>query len=275
MKKIALMLLSVIALISCSDDDNVDDLPFVGDEETFDLNEVGDSGVSGTATFTENEDGSTTVVLELTGTSDGDMHPAHIHMNSAAEGGDIVIDLDAVDGATGMSTTEISETNGGTAIMFEDLVAYDGYINVHKSAEDLTTLMAQGDIGENVLTGESVSYDLSEMDVAGVSGTATFEERTNGETLVTLSLEGTTEGEHPAHIHMGAAEDGPGDIAISLNSVDGATGMSMTNISETDAEDAVTYEDLVAYDGYINVHKSAEDLETLLAQGNIGANVEE
>ena len=274
MKKLTLLLLSIVTFVACSDDDDgTVTPPFEGESEVFDLNAVSNSGVSGTATFTENEDNSVTIELDLDGTSDGNMHPAHIHFNSAAEGGDIAISLEPVDGATGMSTTTVDMTDDGTAITYDEVVNFDGYINVHQSSEDLETIVAQGDIGENVLTGESVSYDLATRDVEGISGTATFEERMNGETLITLDIEGTPgDGMHPAHIHMGSVEDAPGDIAISLNSVDGATGMSMTQISETDAGDPVSYSELIEYDGYINVHLSAEDLETIVAQGNIGAN---
>lgn len=34
------------------------------------------------------------------------------------------------------------------------------------------------------------------------------------------------------------------------------------------------YSDISGYDGYVNVHLSADDLATLVAQGNIGANAE-
>ncbi|MUP47111.1 hypothetical protein E0K83_15330 [Gramella sp. BOM4] len=273
MKKLSILLLSIVSLVGCSDDDDAVDIPFEGETEVYNLEERSDSGVSGTATFMENEDGSTTVELDLNGTTSGNMHPAHIHFNSAAEGGDIAISLEPVDGATGMSTTIIDMTDAGSAITYEELVDFDGYINVHLSPESLGTIVAQADIGSNVLTGESMTYDLDTKDVEGISGTAIFEERMNGETLVTLDIEGTPEGGmHPAHIHMGSVAEAPGDIAITLGTVDGDTGMSMITISENDAGEAVSYSDLITYDGYINVHLSAEELATVVAQGNIGAN---
>ena len=282
MKKLAFALMMVAGFTSCdSDDDGVDTPDFEGETKEYTLNEMSDSGVSGTVTFMENEDGSATVEFDLEGTSDGGMHPAHIHMGTAAETGDIAVTFTPIDGATGMSTTEVSALDDGTDITYEELVAYDGYINVHLSADELGTIVAQTDIGENELTGESVSYDLEERDIPGVSGVAIFEERENGETLVTLDLEGTEEGgEHPAHIHMGSIEDAPGAIAITFTPVNGATGMSMTNVSMTDGSadaegEAITYTELLTYDGYINVHKSAEELEVLAAQGNMGANASE
>ncbi|HDZ15466.1 MAG TPA: hypothetical protein ENH60_11300 [Pricia sp.] len=73
-------------------------------------------------------------------------------------------------------------------------MAYDGYSNVHLSVEDLGTLVAQGDIGQNELTGESVDYNLGAVSDASIFGSAKFAERVNGETLFTIALEGTTVG---------------------------------------------------------------------------------
>lgn len=273
MKKLFLLLLSIATLVACDDDDDGNTPPFEGDSKVYNLNAVGDSGVSGEAKIAENEDGSFIVELGLNGTSEENTHPAHIHFNSAAEGGGIAISLEPVDGATGVSTTTINQMDDGTPITYEDVVNFDGYINVHASASNQGTLVAQGDIGENVLTGELVTYHLDTKDVEGISGTATFEERESGETLITIELEGTTEGDtHPAHIHMGSLADGPGDIFISLTSVDGGTGMSTTAISETDAEEPITYSELLEYDGYINVHLSADQLDVIVAQGDMEIN---
>lgn len=270
----ALMFTMVFTFGACNDDDEVGPT-LNGNNTVYVLNEVGDSGVSGTVTFAELSDGSTTVVVDLNGTSSGNIHPAHIHFNTAAEGGDIAISLEPVDGATGSSSTIVSSLDDGTAITYSQLITFDGYVNVHLSASELETIVAQGDIGQNALTGDFVAYDLNEMSNSGVSGTATFYERLNNETLVVLDLTGTpAEGMHPAHIHDNTAAEG-GDIAISLNMVDGATGISRTNVSMLDEAaggTAINYDDLISYDGYINVHLSESDLMTIVAQGDIGQN---
>jgi hypothetical protein len=54
-----------------------------------------------TATIIEKSDATLSVELELKNTVAGASHPAHIHLNTAAEGGDIALSLKAVDGATG------------------------------------------------------------------------------------------------------------------------------------------------------------------------------
>ncbi len=264
----------VFVLGGCNDDDEAGPT-LNGNNTVYNLDEIGDSGLSGTVTFAELSNGNTTVVIDLSGTSSGNSHPAHIHMNTAAEGGGIAISLEPVDGASGTSTTIVSATDAGTAISYSDLLMYDGYVNVHESASNLANVVAQGDIGQNALTGDMMTYALDERSNSGVSGTATFYERLNNETLVVLELAGTpSDGEHPSHIHMNTAAEG-GGIVVSLNSVDGATGLSKTNVTMLDEAaggTAVTYSDLIAYDGYINVHLSADQLGVVVAQGDIGQN---
>ncbi len=246
-----------------------------GESVTYALDSVAVPTIKGEAVFYQRNNGTTLVELMVEGTPADGMHPAHIHANTAVEGGGIVISLTTVDGTTGISRTQVGAFDDGTAITYEELVEYDGYINVHLSAEALGTIVAQGDIGANALTGESVVYALSAIEGSGVSGTATFAERNDGSTLVTLAVTGTAEGgDHPAHIHYNSAAEG-GAIAISLANVAGATGMSKTSVMMTNNNVPISYEDLIAFDGYINVHLSAEELGTIVAQGDIGANVAE
>lgn len=267
-----MMLTGLIFLTSCGKDDGGPGIELTGMSKTFALAEVSSSGASGTATFAAQSDGSMLVTVELTGTVSGESHPMHIHENTAAEGGGIAVTLNPVDGTTGMSETVVTETDGGVAISYEAVLDFDGYINVHASASDLATLLVQGDIGQNELTGTMESYALAEADVDGVDGTAWFEERVNGETLVTVMLNNTASGDsHPMHIHDNTAAEG-GDIAVTLTSVDGTSGVSKTNVAVKDDMSAITYDMLVAYDGYINVHNSSNDLGTLVAQGDVGQN---
>tara|TARA_R110000850_G_scaffold182360_1_gene307762 strand:- start:13957 stop:15165 length:1209 start_codon:yes stop_codon:yes gene_type:complete len=243
-----------------------------GDSKVFDLGERDVAGISGTATFEERVNGEALATLQLENTPDGGMHPAHIHMNTAAEGGDIAFTFNPVDGTTGMSKTNVAELDDNSSFNYASVLEVDGYINVHLSADDLATIVAQGDIGQNELTGEIVTYDLMTVDVPGIDGIATFEERVNGTTLVTIALVGTVAGdEHPAHIHENDAQTG-GDIIIGLNPVDGETGMSMTQVGTLDAGTAITYSEMLTIDGYINVHLSADELTTIVAQGDVGAN---
>ena len=243
-----------------------------GKSEMYPLNAKSNPEISGAAKFEERKSGATLVSLMLEGTSMGDSHPAHIHMNTAAEGGGIAISLSSVDGGTGISYTNVSQKDDETVITYDDLIEFNGYINVHNSSVDLGTLIAQGDIGQNALTGTSMTYTLNEQNASGISGTVTFTERNNGFTLITISLIGTMEGgDHPAHIHNGDV-DNPGGIAISLNNVNGASGMSMTSVSKMNDETEIKYSDLIGFNGYAQVHDSEANLGLVLTNGNIGSN---
>lgn len=269
---LALLSLTMFALImisSCNNDDpDPDPLP-TGDEMVFTIGSV-NVGLKGTATFAKLDNNSVLITLKLDGTSSGGDHPTHIHLNTAAEGGAIALDLTNVDGATGMSETTVSALNDGTVITYEELIDFDGYINVHVSTSELGTLIAQGDIGQNAFTGMSEDYDLAAVSNPNISGKATIAERKNGESLLMINLEGDdATSDHPAHIHMNTAAEG-GGIIIDLNNV--VAGLSNTNIASKNNGTAISYDDLKDIDGYINVHNSGDDLGTLVAQGDIGQN---
>ena len=177
------------------------------------------------ATFAQRHHGTTLLTIDLDGTTDGNEHPAHIHMNTAAEGGGIVISLNAINGVTGQSKTSVMEKDDMTAITYDDMVEFNGYINVHNSASDLGTLVAQGDIGQNALTGESVQYTLNSVSDPAISGTAKFEERNNGTTLVTIDLDGTTDGKGDQEgMNVDTGGEG-GGIEKNLKAKKGGTGL--------------------------------------------------
>ena len=263
------------ALTNCSDDDEGAPPPgpqLTGNIEQYTVFSRSDPGISGTAEFAERDDGVTVITISLNGTAAGGDHPSHIHANNATDGGAILVDLVNVDGETGVSVTEISALNDGTVVTYNDLINIDGYINVHLSTADLVTLIGQGDVGANALTGNFQSYPLGAKSDPNISGTATFAERLNGETLVTIDLNGTTPGgDHPSHIHANTAVEG-GGILVDLTNVNGETGLSITNIDLLNDGTMIDYSDLTDIDGYINVHLSGADLATLVAQGDIGQN---
>ncbi|WP_375238817.1 CHRD domain-containing protein [Aurantibacter sp.] len=261
---------TLLLIVSCSDDDNTLVLN-QQTSKTYDLSSSSVNNVSGTAKFIKNSNGSVTLELDLNNTPIAGIHPAHIHFNTAVETGDIAIDLGDVDGATGQNSTTFTTLDDGTPITYEEMIDFDGYINVHLSSTDLGTIVSQGDIGQNDLTGDSISYDLDEVNTSGVSGTAQFFKRVNGEALAVLDLTGTSIGtDHLAHIHMNDVIT-TGGIALTYNNVDGETGMSYTNVSQLDDMTSFLYEDVLTYNGYVNIHSSTTDL-TIAAQGNIGSN---
>jgi len=262
----------LLGFSSCDKDDPVVEPIPIGQPDSYFLAAVGASGVSGTIKFQELDNNATQIDITLSGTSSGNMHPAHVHANTAAEGGGIIISLNPVDGATGTSSTVVTSLDDGTALSFDQVMDLNAYVNVHNSMDDLGTLLAQGDIGQNILTGNSKTYPLNEKDVTGISGTVLLQERANGKSLATITLAGTpADGMHPSHIHANTAAEG-GAILVSLSPVVGATGISKTTIRTLDDGSEVSYSQLETINGYINVHLSAAELGTIVAQGDIGQN---
>lgn len=276
-RQLVMLIAMAITFLACNDDENPPMDPediLSGQFKVYDLGEVGGSGISGTAELEETATGNTRLTITLTGTPNGGEHPAHIHFNSALVGGGIAISLEPIDGSTGISETLVTETDDGAPIRYTELLNYDGYINVHLSMQDLATVVAQGDIGSNELTGESKSYPLNEAAVAGISGEIVFEERKGGNAIATINLTGTPDGGmHPAHIHANSAVVG-GGIEFTFNPVNGTTGMSVTDMRAgmMEGEEGIDYDDVLEIDGYVNVHLSASELGTIVAQGDIGSN---
>lgn len=118
------------------------------------------------------------------------------------------------------------------------------------------------------------TYTLVTVSTFGVSGTALYEKRVNGNTLVTISLAGTIADEvYPASINLGSIESvGGGPVVKTLNDVEGTIGKSYTNIRKLDSGIDITYDDWLVYDGYINIYQTAVNIDNIISHSNIGSN---
>ncbi len=234
---------------------------------TYDLTVKDVLGVSGTVTFTESGKAAAIIEIVLANAPSG-THPANLYSNSAVEGGNVMIALNPVDGA-GKSSTTVTE------MTYNQLIEYNGFIKVLKSSAETNVILAQGDIGGNVLTTINKSYTLNIVGSFGVSGKALFQKRVNGNTLVTLELTGVLADEvYPASINLGSvASVGGGPVVKLLNPVDGNTGHSYTNINKLDSGLAITFDNWLVYDGYINIYQRSVSLGNVICQGDIGSNV--
>lgn len=223
-------------------------------------------GVTGTVTFTETSTTTTTIDIVLANAPVGS-HPAYLHKSSVVEQGAVDVSLNPVD-ASGKSSTAV------TTMSYSQLIAYDGCIKVLKSSSEPEVILAQGDIGGNVITTTNKSYTLNTIGIFGVSGTALFEKRENGNTLVTVLLTGTIAGQsYPATINLGSvASVGGGPIVKTLTNVNGTTGKSYTNIRQLDSGTAITYDNWLVYDGYINIYQTLVISANIISNGNIGSN---
>jgi hypothetical protein len=185
---------------------------------TYDVSQVGDSGVLGTVFIGEYGPNTTAVVISLDGTSAGGTHPAHFHSGDCGSGGGIIVPLTSVDGSTGMSITLTDEP-------YDDILESDLYLNIHRSPNDISTIVACGEVGtgvrpllqqtrsdagdadqseaepvtqptETVRVGapETASYGLFPVAGSSIRGHVQFTEQVEGGTKVVVSLTGITEG---------------------------------------------------------------------------------
>ena len=232
---------------------------------TYDLKVKDVLGVSGTVTFIQKSLTETTINITLVGAPVG-THPAALYSNSVVEGGTAKLILKPVD-ESGKSTTTVTD------ITYKELIAFDGSVKVLKSDTELGTVLAQGDIGGNVLTNTNKTYTLTTQGNFGVSGTALFQKRVNGNTLVTISLNGTIAGDtYPATINLGSiATLNGGPVVANLQNINGTTGKSYTNIKALNSDVAITYDNWMVYDGYINVYQTSILTGDVICHGNIGS----
>jgi hypothetical protein len=160
------------------------------------------------------------------------------------------------------------------ALTYNQLIAYNGYIQISNSSTQANVILAQGDIGGNVITTTRRSFSLDTIGSFGVSGTALFEKRVNGNTLLTVSLLGAITGEiYPATINLSSIQTvGGGPVVKELNNVDGTSGESITNIRTLKSGLNITYDNWMVYDGYINVYQDSVSLNSIICHGNIGSN---
>ena len=144
MKRSLLPLVLTLTLVftGCKKDD-VDTV--VLQETVYQLTTLNDSGVSGTATFTENSDGTTYILIELVGSNTAE-HPAYIRYNTFAEGGANAITLK--DCTCLISETVVTKLDGGTAINYDGLLKFNGHVSILASKSD-DTVVAVADIGRN------------------------------------------------------------------------------------------------------------------------------
>jgi|TARA_R110000796_G_scaffold99457_1_gene207586 hypothetical protein len=149
MKKYYFLLLLSISLVisSCGkDDDNSADPS--SSVKVFTLSSVSNSKISGKVTFTKNEDGSTTILLEINGSST-DIHPAFIYFGDAGSNGEVAITLEPIDCDCESSSTIITTLDDGTPITYDQLMKFDGHIKIHQNEDHLEIIITEGNIGAN------------------------------------------------------------------------------------------------------------------------------
>jgi hypothetical protein len=123
----------------------VTEIPQDPERVDFDLASVNDSGIAGIAAFIPEDDGSTTVYIELTGTNQ-ELHPATINFGDTESGGTAAITLNSCE--CRISTTKVTQYDNGISVDFAELMSFDGHLNIYQSPTD-NTIVAHTNIGSN------------------------------------------------------------------------------------------------------------------------------
>ncbi|MDM9632805.1 hypothetical protein [Robiginitalea aurantiaca] len=146
----------LLILIGCSETETIDvnnpntsdpdsEIPTAVERVDYQLESFGASGVTGTAAFIPNEDGSTTIYIQLENASQG-IHPATLNFGNKDGGGTIAVTLTECECA--ISETLVTQLDNGAAITFVELMGFDGHLNIYESPSD-GTIIAQTNIGSN------------------------------------------------------------------------------------------------------------------------------
>lgn len=219
-------------------------------EVTIQIGTLSNSGESGTATLTA-AGAQTKVVLNITGQPAGADQPAHIHEGNCTTTLNPAPKYPLTDVKDGKSETTVNAS-------LADLISGEYAINVHKSASELTTYVACGDIPK--IEANAVTIHLNTLSSSGESGTATLTAAGN-QTKVDVNLTGQPAGaDQPSHIHEGTC--------TKLNP---APKYPLTDIKDGKSETTVnaSLSELTSEPYAINVHKSASELTTYVACGDL------
>ena len=148
MKGLIGSLAALILLASCQENENTSD--FTGNETTYALQQGSEYLVSGTATFKERRDGTTTILVSLTGTDGDTKLPVHVHLGDLTKSAaDIAALLNPVTGKTGISETTISKLADDSAVSYKELINLSACIKIHLSdtGAGRDVILAAGNIG--------------------------------------------------------------------------------------------------------------------------------
>lgn len=148
MKKLWIFaLLTVFA--ACQDTENaLTDL--TGNEITYALQAGSVYPVSGTVTFKEKKNGTTLVIVALTGTEGNTLHPVHLHMGDiTTPDAEVAALLNPVKGNIGKSETTLEFLADETSVTYSALMEYNACIKIHlaDSGPDRDIILAGGNIG--------------------------------------------------------------------------------------------------------------------------------
>jgi hypothetical protein len=151
MKNPLFLIVFSVLLISCQE--NVSTNDFTGNETTYDLQSTSQYNISGVVTLKEKRDGTTQVVVKLTGTSGESKLPVHLHLGDiSTPGADVAALLSPVNAKTGTSETILAQLADESKVTYSDLIKLNACVKIHLSdvGAERDIILAGGNIGASV-----------------------------------------------------------------------------------------------------------------------------
>lgn len=150
MKNVLWIVALAVIVISCQKSELVSE--YTGNEASYALMPGSDFPVSGLVTFKERKDGSTTVVVSLTGTNGSQKLPVHLHLGDiGTPDADIAALLSPVDAQTGRSETILTALADESKVNYTQLIALAACVKIHldSTGPGRDVILAAGNIGAN------------------------------------------------------------------------------------------------------------------------------
>jgi hypothetical protein len=141
-----------IILFSCQE--NMSTNEFTGNEVTYDLHSASEFNVSGTVTLREKRDGTTQVVVKVTGTTGASKLPVHLHFGDiTTPAADVAALLSPVNAKTGTSETILKQLADESEVSYSDLIKLNACIKIHLSdvGPERDIILAGGNIGASMI----------------------------------------------------------------------------------------------------------------------------
>lgn len=242
-----------------------------GTSQVYNFIPLNNSEVEGTITLEKRLDNTTLVTVNLTNPSPSAQYAAFIYEDNALDGVNSLFQFGNFNES--VSYTQLESFSEGTEITFDELLIIDGHIKLFETINGVTTEIANADIGNNLLTENSEEYTVIAQNDSGIDGSILVQERINGEAILTITLYGfDSETTYSVVLFTGEMESTEeASTVISLNPIDGANGVSMTNLSSTEDLE-MGFDTFTGFDGHVRIISTEDNL--IVASGNIGLNAE-
>lgn len=167
---LVLLLLSVFALFSCTENAETDQaIPFTGNEIRLVMipGTVLGNTTSGQMVIKERTDGRAQIEITMENILKNGSHPIHLHFGSLADDDNVATLLNELKETNGVgrSSTILGPLEDGTQLTYTDLINFDGSIKIHFEASGPLEDEILGAINIGINESENMAYFSGEKSI--------------------------------------------------------------------------------------------------------------